>query len=217
MEDFSQSVQLTASGVPPEVTATLNPEQVTPPADGSTISILTVSIDARAIPENYTLTVIGTSGAMTHSINVSLEIEAVLTEFTFNVEWEGVVYPVVILSSSNIPQFFFNQSLARISFEVSGETGMGGCCNVTIPKALLKGEPWSVRIDEEVWSFTQSDNATHSSLYFTYTHRSMLQIMIEGTWVILEFSGSIMIPLFTILVLSVIALAKKRSPRISKT
>jgi len=94
---------------------------------------------------------------------------------------------------------------------------MGGCCNVTIPKALLKGEPWSVRIDEEVWSFTQLDNATHSSLYFTYTYRSMLQIIIEGTWVILEFPESIMIPLFTILALFVIALAKKRPPRICKT
>lgn len=217
VEDFSQPVQLTVSGAPSEVTATLSPEQVTPPADGSTISILTVSIDATATPENYTLTVIGTSGTMTHSINVSLEIEAVLTKFTFNVEWEGIIYPVTILSNSTIPQFFFNQSLARISFEVSGETGMGGCCNVTIPKALLKGEPWGVRIDEEVWSFTQLDNATHSSLYFTYTHRSMLQIIIEGTWVILEFPESIMIPLFTILALFVIALAKKRPPRISKT
>lgn len=208
---------MTVSGVPSEVTATLSPEQVTPPADGSTISILMVSIDATATPENHTLTVIGTSGTMTHSVNVSLEIEAVLTKFTFNVEWEGIIYQVAILSNSTIPRFLFSQSLARISFEVSGETGMVGCCNVTIPKAFLKGEPWTIRIDDEVWSFTQLDNATHSSLYFTYTHRIMLQVIIEGTWVIVEFPESIMISLLATLALFVIVLAKKRPPRISKT
>jgi len=210
IEDFSQPVQLTVSGVPSDVTATLSPEQVAPPADGSTISILTVSIDATAIPENYTLTVIGTSGTMTHSLNVSLEIEAVLIRFTFNAEWEGIIYPVVILSNSTIPEFFFNQSLARISLEVSGETGMVGCCNVTIPKTLLKGEPWTVRIDEGVWSFTRLDNATHSSLYFTYTHASTLQVTIQGTWVIPEFSSVIILPLFIAVALLAVAITKRR-------
>jgi len=213
IEDFGQPVQLAVSGVPSGVTATLSPGQVAPPVDGSTIAILTVSVDATATPENCTLTVIATSGIMTHSLNVSLEIEAVLARFTFNAEWEGIIYPVAILSNSTIPGFFFNQSLARISFEVSGETGMVGCCNVTIPETLLKGEPWTVRINEEVWSFTRLDNATHSSLYFTYTHASTLQVTIQGTWVIPEFSSVIILPLFIAIALLVAAITKRRLSR----
>jgi len=74
MNGFNQPVQLTKSGVPSGVTATLNPTQVTPPVGGSTTSTLTVSVGTTATPGNYTLTVTGTSGALTHSTYISLEV-----------------------------------------------------------------------------------------------------------------------------------------------
>lgn len=70
---FTQTVQLSISGAPPGVTATLSPEQVTPPPDGSTTSTLTVSVDTTATPRSYTLTVTGTNGTLTHSIDISLQ------------------------------------------------------------------------------------------------------------------------------------------------
>jgi len=73
---FNQPVQLTVSGAPSGVTATLNPEQVTPPSDGSTTSTLTVSVTITATPGSYTLTVTGTNGTLTHNINIPLEITA---------------------------------------------------------------------------------------------------------------------------------------------
>ena len=71
---FDQPVQLTVSGTPLGVTATLNPQQVTPPADGSITSTLTVTVGTTATLGSYTLTVTGTSGPLTHSADISLEI-----------------------------------------------------------------------------------------------------------------------------------------------
>ena len=73
---FNQAVQLSASGGPSGVTATLNPEQVTPPPDGSTTSTLTVLVNTTATLGSHTLTVTGTSGTLTHSASISLEITA---------------------------------------------------------------------------------------------------------------------------------------------
>ena len=131
----------------------------------------------------------------------------------FTIEWESITYPVTILSNSVISDFFFNQSLTQISFEVIGETGIMGYCNITIPKILLNGEPWIVMIDDEIGSYIQSGNTTHNSLYFSYLHRNMLQILIKGTYVIVEFPDSRMITLFTIFALFIIVIIKKKNDR----
>jgi parallel beta-helix repeat protein len=73
---FDQPVQLTVSGAPSGVTATSNPQQVTPPAEGSISSTLTVSADTTAPLGSYSLNVTGTSDALTHSTYISLEITA---------------------------------------------------------------------------------------------------------------------------------------------
>jgi len=80
-DGFNQAVQLTMSGVPSDVTATLNPEQVTPPPDGLTTSTLTVSVDTTATLGSYTLTVNGTSGTLTHSKDITLEIKTLSETF----------------------------------------------------------------------------------------------------------------------------------------
>lgn len=74
LNSFSKSVSLTVFGVPPGVTTTLDPTQVTPPPDGSDFSTLTVHVDSTAVPESYVLTVAGTSGTLEHSVDITLEI-----------------------------------------------------------------------------------------------------------------------------------------------
>jgi len=84
MNGFNQPVQLTKSGVPSGVTATLDPQQVTPPAGGSTTSTLTVSVSTTATPGSCTLTVTGTNGTLSYSTYISLEITALSpAEWTF--------------------------------------------------------------------------------------------------------------------------------------
>jgi len=81
---------------------------------------------------------------------------------------------ITIFSNSTVASFNFNQILAQINFNVTGQSGTLGFCNVTVPKSLLKSEPptkvWTVTLNGAYTSFFPSENATHTSLYFTYAH-----------------------------------------------
>jgi hypothetical protein len=65
----------------------------------------------------------------------------------------------------------FNSSLKEISFKVTGYP-YPGFCNITIPQTLLLPEPpqvWGIIINGSSVSKTVTSNATHSSIYFTYS------------------------------------------------
>jgi hypothetical protein len=80
---FNQPVNVEVS-TPYGVGITLLPSQVTPPPDGSVAATVIVQVSAFSAPGNHVLTVIGTSGASTHTTNLSLEItRAPSTEWTF--------------------------------------------------------------------------------------------------------------------------------------
>jgi len=128
----------------------------------------------------------------------------------FYVIIEDVNYPVTVYSNSTVSKFSFRPSVYQISFEVSGETGFTGYCNASIPKYLFRDNPWTVKINGKAWNFIQSENATHSFLYFTYEYASTLQIVIKGTWAIPEFPDKA-IPILTFLaVLVTIQCVRKR-------
>ncbi|HLZ71943.1 MAG TPA: hypothetical protein VKV26_18725 [Dehalococcoidia bacterium] len=69
---FSGSVALAVSGLPAGATASFSPASVTPPAGGSAGSTLTVNTGNRR--GNFTLTITGTSGSLSHSTTVTLQI-----------------------------------------------------------------------------------------------------------------------------------------------
>jgi parallel beta-helix repeat protein len=136
--------------------------------------------------------------------------EFVLAAIKFYTIWDGVNYPVYISSNSTISNFTFNQSQKMISFNVKGATNARGYCNVTIPKALLKGEPWTVRLNGTDWTFTTTQNETHSFLYFTYTHSSTYEVTIQGTWAIPEFPSTTILLTFILNTLTAIILLRKK-------
>jgi len=105
--------------------------------------------------------------------------------YTFSIVWGEETFVVSVESNSTVSNFAFNQPSKEISFNVTGSDGTVGFCNVTIPKALLYAElgEWNVLIDGAPVPPTITENATHSCLYFTYTHSTHL-IQIIGTWVV---------------------------------
>jgi len=111
------------------------------------------------------------------------EFLAQMAFYTFSIIWGEETFIVSAESNSTVSNFAFNQPDKKISFNVTGEDGTIGFCNVTIPKALLYGEPWTVLIDGASVLPTITENATHCPLYFTYAHSTHL-IQIIGTWVI---------------------------------
>jgi hypothetical protein len=131
--------------------------------------------------------------------------------------FEYIVHPVVVdtttyyvttESNSSVTNFNFNQTGKSLYFNVSGASGTKGFVNVTIPKALLDVKPeyappndWLIFIDGTPISYTEkTENATHTSLYITYTH-TQHQIEIKGNWVVPEF------PTLSLLLLAFAAVA----------
>lgn len=129
----------------------------------------------------------------------------------FNVVWEDVRYSIVTFSNSTVTHFIFSQTLARISFNVTGPSGSIGYCNVSIPKNFLRDNPWKIRVDDIlITDFIQLTNDTHTFLYLTYPHTSTCHIIIEGTWVIQEFSSTVILSLYMLITAFGVIIARKR-------
>ncbi len=112
---------------------------------------------------------------------------------------DGYAFDVTMISNSTISNFNFSESLMQVSFNVTCPTGKGGYCNVTIPKDLLQGEPWTIYLNSTDCTALCSitGNITHTFVYIPYTC-STNTIQIKGTWVIPEFPLAVIMPLFMI-------------------
>ena len=72
--NFNSAVTLSAGGLPSGVTATFKTNPATPPADGATTSVLTLTASATAATGTATVTVSGTSGSLSHSATIALTV-----------------------------------------------------------------------------------------------------------------------------------------------
>ena len=153
------------------------------------------------------------TGDEDHNGTESLQVQFdVLTDLMHQVTWDATVYFIRTLSNSTVSDFFFNGTALQISFNVSGLPGTEGFCNVTTPKNLLQGDPWTITIDgTPITNSIQTENDTHTFLYFTYTHSSTAQIIIQGTWIIPEFPSFIILPLFMIATLLAVTIFRRRT------
>jgi len=71
---FASAVELSANEFPSGVSATASANPVTPPANGSKSVTITFSATRRAPLETETIELIGTSGSLSHSANVTLTV-----------------------------------------------------------------------------------------------------------------------------------------------
>lgn len=75
LRDFSEQVDLMVTTEPiPDVTVTVDPSTVIPPPNDFVLSTLTIDVDAMSLPGEYGVTVVGTSGTLEHSVDISLKI-----------------------------------------------------------------------------------------------------------------------------------------------
>ncbi len=73
---FNSATTLSASGLPSGVTATFSTNPVTPPANGSLTSTLTLTASSSATLGTATVTITGTSGSTTSSTTISLTVNS---------------------------------------------------------------------------------------------------------------------------------------------
>jgi len=71
---FSSATTLSVSGLPTGAAGSFSPNPVTPPANGSSSSTLAVTTSTSTPAGTYTLTITGTSGALSHGTTVTLVV-----------------------------------------------------------------------------------------------------------------------------------------------
>jgi hypothetical protein len=72
--NFNSPVGFTLTNLPAHVSASFIPTTVTPPPSGTAVSTLKVCPDNSVTPNNYTMTVVGTSGSLVHTVDVILDV-----------------------------------------------------------------------------------------------------------------------------------------------
>jgi len=133
------------------------------------------------------------------------------SKYLHKAEWNETIYGVETKTNSTILNFTFDQPNKKITFNVSGPSNTIGFCNVTIPNTLLWGDFTVLINGNSITSLTRKDNATHTSLYFTYKLLSSLNVQIIGEHVIPEFQTWTSI-LLIFLALTVTIIICKRRP-----
>jgi len=99
-----------------------------------------------------------------------------------------------------------------IVFNVTGESGRFGFVNVTIPKDLLVGSPWTVLINGVETTAQITSDKSNTYVYVEFTFGSQVEVKIVGTSMVPEFT---MLPLIISLIctasaVSIIQLRKRK-------
>jgi hypothetical protein len=128
----------------------------------------------------------------------SLQDLMFLEAYQEQVSYRGGTYPIPIFTNSTVTSFDFNAGAKAITFNVTGQTGTLGFCNVTIPRNLLNAtalSDWVImfdgnRLTSGEFNITQNDD--YVFVYLNYSH-SEHEISIVGTIVpIAEFQPDIL-------------------------
>jgi subtilase family serine protease len=107
---FNSATTLSASGLPSGVTAAFSTNPVTPAANGSATSTLTLTASASATVGAATVTITGTSGSTTHSTTIALTVNASsgtpnftlsLSPSSFTIDDNGSVSTTLTVTSVN--------------------------------------------------------------------------------------------------------------------
>jgi uncharacterized membrane protein len=105
---FSSATTLSASGLPTGVTAAFSTNPVTPAANGTVTSTLTLTASATATTGAATVTITGTSGSLTHSTTIALTVNAAsatknftlsLSPSSFTIDDNGSVSTTLTITS----------------------------------------------------------------------------------------------------------------------
>ena len=160
-----------------------------PNGDGTIVTLSFEVIGGPAVTADFTLYDTKLSDITGESPGVAHNTEN--ATFSFPVEylaqhviWDGFDFVVTTESNSTISDIDFTIG-DYIAFTVTGETGSTGYIYIEMPREFMDGT-FSIMINGIPTPFAIRQNATHTRLYFVYTH-STKSIMIFGTQVAPEF------------------------------
>ena len=127
---------------------------------------------------------------------------------------DSTEYIITTLSNSTVHNLQLHLPEPKITFNVTGDEGTKGFCNVTIPKSLIWTEnSWTILIDGQpatMFSITEDEENTY--IYIVYEH-SEHEITIQGTNIVPEFNG---LPLTILVVTSLTLTIQKLKKNLKK-
>ncbi len=131
--------------------------------------------------------------------------------YNYLIEYEGNFYPVTLFTNSTISNFSFNELLKEISFNVTGQDGTVGFCNLTLPNTLVQNlwqGSFTILVDgkQPMYISTWTDG-TYTYVYFTYVHSEHKVVIIP------EFSSFVILPLFMGVTLLTIMFRRRQHSR----
>ena len=134
------------------------------------------------------------------------------------VVWENREYPVMLVSNFTVSEFRFMQTEKKITFKVRGANATVGFCNITIPRNLLRGDPWKIllNITDITSEAIITENQTYTLIHFTCSNSGTFNVQIIGTWVIPEYPSTITLSLFIVFSTLIIVLIKTKSRKKSQ-
>ena len=178
--NFASAVSLSVSGLPSGVTATFSPASITPPANGTVSSTLTLTASTTATVGSVNATVTGTSGATSNSATLTVAVTAAgaLTA-VYNTTLRAPACATVGVSCDSGTLLNGRASLGP---EPNQPNTIAGSCadgtsgayhsdesNDRIKVSTTDGSNFAagktVRIDATVWAWT-TPSADHLDLYY---------------------------------------------------
>ena len=124
-------------------------------------------VGAGATIQGYTFTVYFDS--QDRNSGATVPIEDPTETYKFNPVWGGETYDIEVTSNSALTNFELNAPEKEISYDAWGIRGTSGYSSAVIPKDFLTG-PFEVFVDDQQVTPTTTENTTHTTVYFTYTH-----------------------------------------------
>jgi len=119
--------------------------------------------------------------------------------------WNGVNRDVSIISNSTISNFNLNKTQKTISFNVTGETGVG-FCRVTIPNVIVQ-EFWqgnyTVLINGQKVESRNWTDESNTYIYFAYSH--LTEVIIVP-----EFPSLLIMPLLVMATLLAVTIHRRK-------
>jgi len=126
--------------------------------------------------------------------------------------WNGVTYNANVMSNSTVSKFQLNVAQKMMSFNVTGEAGLG-FCRVTIPNVIVQ-DLWhgnyTILLNGDPWPFKNWTDTENTYIYFTYQHS-------EHEVTIMPEFPSLILPLFMVFTTLIILLVKRRLHKKPKT
>jgi hypothetical protein len=193
---FSSATTLSATGLPNGVTAGFSTNPVTPPANSSATSTLTFTASASATVGIATVTITGTSGTLSHSTTISLNVSSStgLPTAIYNSTLKAVACASVGIGCDSGPSSLFGRDTLAGGTEPNQPNTINNSCadgtagtfhsdesNDRLMVQTTNGTPLApgktVKVSATVWAYS-SFTLDHLDLYYAANAASPSWVLI---------------------------------------